>query len=277
MISIKPFLQPYWQVRMVHILFALLLFFFSPLLISDTFSLQAAVVINEVFPITEDITKQWIELYNNGPDSVSLDRWKLENTYGEKKEFVMNASSIIPARGFLTFSQTQTGITLYKDGDTIKLFDTSNTMVDSQNYQSILGYNNAVGRSIDGEGSWINCTTATYNLPNNCPPPPTPLPTAIPSPTPIPPTLTPFPTLTPTPVLAAIISVFPEEKITSETQPQILGESRESQPESSSSIKSRIPLEKTQLLGIVMILVSVVWIVLLRLGYMHVKHKHTNP
>jgi len=182
------------------------LFFLSPFLFTDRLDVFAAVVINEIYPkpAAPSESMEWIELYNNGPESVSLDRWTLENSTGEKKTFILNASAIIAPNGFLTFPKSQTGLNLHDEGDTVRLSDVNNNVVDSQSYPSILGYSTSVGRSTDGSGSWVICTTpATYNKPNNCPPPaptPTPLPTSTPTPNPTPtPTSTPTPTQPPTP------------------------------------------------------------------------------
>jgi hypothetical protein len=188
------------------------LFFALPFLLSGHGEVFAAVVINEVLPKTEPVTSQYIELYNNGSESVSLDRWTLENTNGEKKTFTINASAIVPGNGFYTFYQPQTGITFSITGDTVILKDASGTIVDSQSYPSTLGYYISVGRTVDGGGVWAICTSpATNNKTNNCPPPPptsTPIPTAVPTSTPIPtatPTLTVIAaTLTPVPVLRPV-------------------------------------------------------------------------
>ncbi len=198
------------------------LFFLAPLLFAGRQFAFAAVVINEIYPkpAAPDETAEWIELYNSGPESVFLDRWTLENTVGEKKTFMFNASAIIAANGFLTFSRSQTGLNLHDEGDAVRLSDINNNLIDSQGYPSILGYNTSVGRSIDGAGSWTTCTTpATYNKPNNCPPPPptpTPLPTNTPtlSPTPTA-TLVPTPTIqqTPLPTLTGTILGQTDEPI----------------------------------------------------------------
>lgn len=151
-------------------------------------SVYAAIYINEIYPKTEDISKQWVELYNSGDESVSLDRWKLENSSGEITSFTFNASALIQPKSFLLFYQTQTGINLNKSGDSVKLTDEKNNLIDQQRYEGILGYNMSVGKSNDGGFGWSVCTVATPDKPNNCP---------APTNTPIPPTL--FPTDTPKP------------------------------------------------------------------------------
>ncbi len=179
-----------------HVLI-LLCFFASPHLPFIHRHVQAAVVINEIYPKPSDEQSEWIELFNTSSESVSLNLWKLENSEGEKKSFVINASSIIQPKGFLVFFKSQTGISLRNEGDTIRLIDPSNNEVDSQSFLGILGYNTAIGRSADGTGVWVICTSGTPNTNNSCPEP-SPTPSPIVSNTPTPSTsVTPIPTIEP--------------------------------------------------------------------------------
>lgn len=172
-------------------------------LLSIRIPVHAAVVINEILPKTADTAKSWIELYNSGSEPVSLDRWTLENITAPTT-FMMNASNIIAAHGFLTLPQTQTGITFSPEGDSLKLYDDKRTLMDQQGYPGILGYNTSMGRSVDGGGVWTMCTPpATYNKANVCPPPPdTPTPTA-----------TLMPTYTPIPTVPAAAVIIPTEAV----------------------------------------------------------------
>lgn len=170
----------------------------------------AAVVLNEIYPKPTDEQSEWIELYNSGNESVSLNLWKLENTDGEKKTFIINASAIIQPKGFLVFPKSQTGIALRNDGDTVRLIDQQNTVIDSHGFPGILGFNTSSGRTSDGAGVWSTCTAPTEGSKNSCPEPsvtPTPLVSDTPTPsiTPIPTELTPtvVPN-TPTPIVEVV-------------------------------------------------------------------------
>lgn len=154
---------------------------------------SAAIVINEIFPKTEPITNEWIELYNTDTNPVTLDKWRLENASGSNAS-IFNASATIGPKEFLTIYQTQSGLTLNINGDTVRLFDDKNILVDSQSYPGTLGYNTSMGRSSDGGSGWVICTpnpeyVSTPNTTNKCPQPPTNTPTS---------TLTITPTNTPT-------------------------------------------------------------------------------
>ncbi len=204
----------------------------------------ASVVINEVFPKTQDPAYEWVELYNDSTDSISLDRWKLQNS-SSNTSFGMNASAIIQPHGFLLFLQTQTGISLSSQGDTLRLINEKGEQVDSLTYPGILGYNMSYGRSVGGQSSV--CTVATPEKANDCPPPPTVVPTVIPSPTRV-------PTVTPTeaPLLTTVLTTaIPTQVIISPPQSIVptpmIEESSKQQP-----------------LGIIVIVgIVIVWIVLI--------------
>lgn len=214
----------------VHFIFTVVvpitLFLLSPLFTSN--ALYAAVVINELLPKTDPPSQEWVELYNNGTEQVSLDRWTMQNLSGDVKTFMFNASAIIAPHGFLTFSGSQTGISFSIAGDTVRLHDEKNNQIDSQSFPGILGYNTSMGRSADGYGTWAICTFPTYNGPNNCPEPSptaTPTPTSTPTSTPTPmPTLTPQSTeaSTPTPTLNPARQTF-GSFLPAPTEAQVLG------------------------------------------------------
>lgn len=140
---------------------------------------QAVVVINEIFPKpVPDESAEWIELYNTGPDAISLGNWRLEDTSGNKSSYTLSASAQIPVGNILTLYQSQTSLILDNQGDTVNLYNPENNLVDSQSYSSTLGFNNSVGRSTDGSGTWTICREYTENHLNEnyCP-----LPTSAPT------------------------------------------------------------------------------------------------
>lgn len=182
------------------LIISIISYFSLPFWFPDLTAVQAVVVINEIFPKpVPDETDEWIELYNTGPDAISLGNWRLENTSGTKKTYTMAASAQIPVGGIITLYQSQTGLNLYSEGDTVNLFNPENSLVDSQSYTSTLGYNNSIGRSTDGSGNWTICHEYTQNhlnenycpLPTATPVAPTPMPTNPPTPHS---SFTPFPT-----------------------------------------------------------------------------------
>lgn len=207
-----------------------ILFFLFPLFNP----VRAAVLINEIYPKTVDTTYEWVELYNTGVQSVSLDRWRLDHTTGDGKSFTLNASAIIQPHDFITLYGSQTAIAFSIDGDTVRLFDANNTLVDTKEYPGTLGYNTSMGRISDGGGGWAICTpippyAATPNQPNNCPPAPTP--TATPIPTSALPTPTLRPTATPTPAVLTLASILPTPTPDATPPSQVLGAVEANPPE----------------------------------------------
>jgi hypothetical protein len=144
-------------------------------------TVRAAVLINEMLPKTEDATQSYIELYNTGDDSVSLNQWKLTETQ-RQNQFVLNASWIIPGHGYLALFKEKTGIVFDMAGDTLILTNERGEEVDSKSYLGTLGFYMSIGRSPDGGDGWTVCISATPGEKNNCPPT-TPTPTETPVPT----------------------------------------------------------------------------------------------
>ncbi len=247
------------------------LFLFFPLATSSMPQAVAAVVINEIFPKpVPDETAEWIELYNTGPDQVSLGNWRLENIKEPKGTFIMSASVQIPVGGIVALYQSQTGIKLNDEGDEVKLFNPENNQMDSQSYPSTLGFNNSVGRSTDGSGSWTVCEKYTPNHLNDnfCPAPtsaptptstptPTRSPTQIPSPTPMP---TLLPTLTPT---------SPPEPTRLVTQPQVLAAIMDL----TTTPVDKIP-DNSRLLGVVALLTGIGLGFVALIGWLVNRHRH---
>ncbi len=256
-------------------------FFLSPFFITN--SARAAVVINELLPKTDPATNEWVELYNTGSESVSLDRWHIDHIAGDAKSYIFNAGAVIGPSGFLTFNGNQTAISFSIQGDTVRLFDATGTLVDSQSYPGILGYNTSMGRSTDGAGVWAICTTATYNTPNNCPQPsptPTPIPTAEMTPTPTP-AVTPYPTLTTTPFPAATQnSIEPETPVPSRqtfgsflpspTENRVLGAQDVLSPTPTPD-PATLTLKMDKILAYQILAVAVAWGVIAAVAY--VRHK----
>jgi hypothetical protein len=227
---------------------------------------NAAVVINEIFPKSN---REWIELYNNGSESIVLDRWTLQNNTGDKKIFYFNASSVIPPNSFLTVFSEQTGLTLHDEGDIVKLSDMNNNQIDSQGYFSTLGFNVSMGRSIDGAGTWTICTVATQNTANNCPAP-SPLPTEIPTPIPtvtVAPTQLPTATETPVPMPTSIPEVLAATILpTNPIKPTVDGAPTPPLSEFKGS-------DRLRSIGWVVFLLGMVWGVIILIAALHHKIK----
>jgi hypothetical protein len=246
-----------------YIQLAVIVSFFS-LLPALFLKAQAAIVINEILPKVENPSDQWIELYNNGSEAVSLNQWRIEQTNGDKKSFTLNASAIIQSKNFLVFTGGQTGIVLDRNGDTVKLFDDKNIPIDSQSYFGVIGYFTAVGRSIDGAGVFIACYVPTPGTSNSCPPP-----TPTPTPLPLPPTLTPQPTLSPYPTQIPVstqmtvpTTILPATTVSETQMPSTLG-----------VVDTKPNVSKKTIGAVIAIFLSFMWII--GITMYHIGKKHT--
>ena len=170
-----------------------------------TSAVEASVVINEFLPnpsgpSSEDT--EWIELYSN--DSVDLSGWQLGDSVSL---YTIASGSSIAASGFLVFEKSTTNIALNNSGDTVRLLNAQGSVVDNHTYGST-DEDVSIGRTSNGSGSWVTCTTPTKGSDNNCSEP-APSPTNTPTKTPTqapqststptrPPSSTPTKKLTPT-------------------------------------------------------------------------------
>lgn len=199
---------------------------------------HAAVIINEFFPnpSSENDTTEWIELYNTGPDTVDLGGWKLDDIDGGTSPYEIASGSSIAALSFLVFEKATTDIALNNSGDSVRLLNAQEGIVDSYSYSST-AQDVSIGRTINGGGSWVTCTSPTKGSSNNCSEPsptatnmPTKTPTQAPQATntPIPtqtttptkkltPTKTPTPKTSPSPTTTAAAVLGAEVSIASST------------------------------------------------------------
>jgi len=75
------------------------------LVVLSPYVVHAQVVINEIawMGTVASASDEWMELYNNGSDAISLDGWKLESTSGTPS---ITLSGNIPAGGFFLLERT---------------------------------------------------------------------------------------------------------------------------------------------------------------------------
>ncbi len=173
--------------------FFLITFLFPP----STF---ASVVINEILPHPSS-GDDWIELYKTESSEVDISGWKLEDSTSVMKTF-SDGTKIASSASFLQVSLSNR---LNNGGDTVKLKDKNDNLIDEKSYSSDPGTDVSLGRYPDGNNNWGVLLSVTPNGSNsNFVPTSTSTPTLTPSPVPtsIPtssPSNTPVPTATPQP------------------------------------------------------------------------------
>ncbi|MGA2853583.1 MAG: lamin tail domain-containing protein, partial [Verrucomicrobiota bacterium] len=125
------------------------------------------VVLNEVLAHTDPPDIDSIELYNHGNAAVDLSGCTLSDAPATNK-FVIPAGTIIPASGFVYFTETQLGFGLNAAGETIYFKNTNATQVlDTLKFGA---QENGVsfGRYPDGAAEWSRGTPTLGT--NNAPP-----------------------------------------------------------------------------------------------------------
>ena len=136
----------------------LLIVLFSKVTLAD-------IILNEIFPnpITDESLNEWIELYNDGENTVNVSNWVI----GDDKDndtltggLYYGAGTVIPAKGFAVITDSETrvynnfdvspnAIKLYIDdssitdyglsnsGETIYLYNSDNELIDSVTYEEV--------------------------------------------------------------------------------------------------------------------------------------------
>jgi len=141
---------------------------------------SADVFINEFLPNSANTDHEWIELFNNGTVSVSLNDFNISEE-GTNKNFTIGDITIdsngfvVLVRDFTTFNQTYnlSGVTLVEygsvvpllnlndGGDSVFLYNASGDLIDSILKYANPGENVSIGRHLDGTSNIINLTVQT--------------------------------------------------------------------------------------------------------------------
>jgi hypothetical protein len=85
-------------------------------------------------PVGSDEENEWIELYNQGNVSVNLLDWRLEDA--SETVFSWREDELLRARNYYLLGRERSGIALNNAGDTLRLFETGGSLIDSVTYQS---------------------------------------------------------------------------------------------------------------------------------------------
>jgi len=99
----------------------------------------ASVMVNEVYPKPATTEKEWVELYNNSPASISISGWKLMDKLSSPAvifEFLPTPENRweIEANSYLVIELDSSKLNNAEDG--VDLFDTQGLLVDSLSYQN---------------------------------------------------------------------------------------------------------------------------------------------
>ncbi|MFM7183006.1 MAG: lamin tail domain-containing protein [Verrucomicrobiales bacterium] len=124
--------------------------------------------INEILAHST-VGTDFIELFNSSPSSVDISGCWISDDEDLLNKFQIPASTILPARGRISFSQTQLGFALSAEGETLYLTNPARiAVIDTVRYRGQLA-DTGYGRFPDGEGGFRRLTSATSGAANSSP------------------------------------------------------------------------------------------------------------
>lgn len=138
---------------------------------SFTFTPLKNVVINEFLASSTGTNVDFIELYNHSNEAVDISGCYLADNRNplasDSRKFRIPNGTIIPPRGFVTFTQTQMGLALNSAGESIFLWDPDMTMViDAVKFEG-QDAGRSTGRYPDGADEFYPLQTPTPSAPNS--------------------------------------------------------------------------------------------------------------
>ncbi len=135
---------------------------------TDVVTTPPPIVINEVVADSET-DPDWVELKNIGTEAVDITGWILKDDDDANSWTI--PSTNIPAGAYVVFEKADTedaGFTfgLGKNGDKVRLYDTSENLIDETEWTEAVAAPNSWGRIPDGTGTFSIITTPTKNTAN---------------------------------------------------------------------------------------------------------------
>jgi hypothetical protein len=95
---------------------------------------QAAIVINEVFPAPDSTSEEWVELYNDGASEQNVFNWFLEDRISSASVLYQLENITIPAGGYQIVNWPTSK--LNNSGDSVHLYDFNLTEIDQMTFSS---------------------------------------------------------------------------------------------------------------------------------------------
>ena len=138
------------------------------------------IMINEFIPDPEGNDTalmpngEWVELYNPTNSNIDVGGWMLYDS-NDNNELEISTSNtntgntIVTVYGWLAiYRNGDSDFSLNNGGDTIRLFNLNNSLIDSYTYTINPGVNNTIGRCPDGSDNWSINIAPTPGSANNC-------------------------------------------------------------------------------------------------------------
>ncbi|MCI0745467.1 MAG: lamin tail domain-containing protein [Verrucomicrobia subdivision 3 bacterium] len=129
---------------------------------------QSAIVINEFLANTDDPQVDYVELFNASIQAVDLSGCWLSDDFDTNK-FRIPDGTIVPARGFVAYTQTELGFNLSSDGEEIFLVNSNRTRVFDGVRFGPQANGVARGRYPDGSPAWSELSSPSFLSSNPLP------------------------------------------------------------------------------------------------------------
>lgn len=122
------------------------------------------IIINEFLPNPEgdDADGEWIELKNAGNEKINLLNWKIDDGEGGSKPYKF-ANVLINGNNFFVLPRTKSGLALNNTGDSVRLFNNLDELIDEVEYGAV-EEGSAYAR--DSKGAWHWTTALTPQAEN---------------------------------------------------------------------------------------------------------------
>ncbi len=120
------------------------------------------VVINEWLPnpLGNDVTGEWVEIFNSGGDRVDLAGWKLITRGGKG----VNLSGGINPSEYRVFERTQTKLTLHNTDGKLELYNSTGQLVDQQSFFGVAPEGSSFSRIKQGSFVFSEPTYKSENV-----------------------------------------------------------------------------------------------------------------
>ncbi|HEX9664719.1 MAG TPA: lamin tail domain-containing protein, partial [Patescibacteria group bacterium] len=122
------------------------------------------IMITEVLPNPAGSDSgEWLELYNPNDFEIDLTGWRIDDEEGGSRPHKIK-DTVIGPRQYLVLPRQQTKLALNNSGDSVRLFDPNNTLIDLTDYEAARE-NSSWALSDDYEWSWTaNLTPQDANI-----------------------------------------------------------------------------------------------------------------
>ncbi len=108
---------------------------------------------------------EFIEIANLGPGKMTLNGWKLDVSSGDSSPYTIPLTVLAEGQ-HVVFYGSQTNIVLHDSGDTVRLLNASNAVMDAKTYTVVKKADQSWCRLPDIRGSWYSDCSPTPNFPN---------------------------------------------------------------------------------------------------------------